>query len=213
MAPIEAHRGARSSTPRLGDPVDKGALCAIYERHAVRAYTEQPVPEEDIQALLDAAVHAPSAVNVQPWAFVVVQQAELLTRYSREAKALLLAEPPVPEVVSSGLPELDRLRQLASEPGTDLVHGAAALIVIYATSSGGVPDCFLAAENLMLAAWAFDLGTCPIGLAGPLFNRAEVKEELGVPSEWVVALPIVVGHPAEHPRPTARRSPHVISWS
>ena len=108
--------------------------------------------------------------------------------------------------------DMDRLRQMASGPDFELFHGAPALVVIYATSADGVPDCFLAAQNLMLAAWTLGLGTCPIGLARPLFNRAEVKEELGVSRQWPCALPIAVGWPYGQTPPTSRRPAQIIAW-
>ena len=188
-----------------------GVFKAIYERRAIRVYSSGAVSHSQIGALIDAAIHAPSAVNAQPWGFVVIKDPRLLDRYAKEAKALLLAEPAPPEVTNSELPDLDRLRQMVSAPGYALFHGAGTLIVIYATNAGGVPDCFLAAQNLMLGAWALGLGTCPIGLATPLFNRDEVKKELDVPTDWRAALPIVVGHPAGAV-PTSSRRPAVVTW-
>jgi nitroreductase len=193
-------------------PGAEGVFRAIYDRRSVRAYTAALVPGEAIEVLLEAAVHAPSAVNAQPWAFVVIQRSDMLDRYAREAIELLLEEPMASEVAQSGLPELDRLRQMVRVPGYQLFHGASTLIVVYATAPSGVPDCFLAAENLMLAAWAIDLGTCPIGLATPLFNRPDIKQELGVAPEWVTALPIVVGHPSRSTPPTSRHPPHIVAW-
>ena len=107
---------------------------------------------------------------------------------------------------------MDRLRQMASLPDFNMFHGARAVIVIYATSADGIPDCFLAAQNLMLAAWSLGLGTCPIGLARPLFNQARVKDELRVPREWVCALPIVLGWPSGETPPTSRRPARIVSW-
>jgi len=189
-----------------------GAVGAIYQRRAVRVYEDKPVTRDNVDFLIDAAIHAPSAVNCQPWAFVVIQEQEVLARYAKEGKQLLLNEPPGIEVVGSGLPDMDRLRQWASSPDFKLFHGAPALVVIYATSADGVPDCFLAAQNLMLAAWTLGLGSCPIGLARPLFNRAEVKEELGVSPEWTCALPIVVGWPDGETPPTSRRPARIVAW-
>jgi nitroreductase len=185
---------------------------AIYQRRAVRTYDDRPVSRQDIQLVLDAAIHAPSAVNCQPWVFVVIQEREVVARYAKEGRQLLLNEPPAVEVVESGLANMDQLRQMASGPDFELFHGAPALVVIYATSADEVPDCFLAAQNLMLAAWTLGLGTCPIGLARPLFNRAEVKEELGVSPEWPCALPIAVGWPDGETPPTSRRPAQIIAW-
>jgi nitroreductase len=187
------------------------AIRAIYERRAIRTYDDRPISREDVELVLDAAIHAPSAVNCQPWAFVVIQEREALARYAKEGTQLLLDEPLAVEVVESGLPDMDRLRQMASGADFELFHGAPALVVIYATSADGVPDCFLAAQNLMLASWTLGLGTCPIGLARPLFNRAEVKKELGVSPQWTCALPIAIGWPDGAAAPTSRR-PAQVAW-
>jgi nitroreductase len=199
-------------SPGASVPNATGDMKAIYQRRAVRAYEDRPVSRGDVELLVDAAIHAPSAVNCQPWAFAVVQERGVLARYAADGRKLLLSEPPAIEVAESGLPDMDRLRQMASGPDFELFHGAPALIVIYATSIDGVPDCFLAAENLMLAAWTIGLGTCPIGLARPLFNRAEVKEELNVSREWPCALPIAVGWPDGEVPPTSRRPALIVAW-
>jgi nitroreductase len=193
------------------EPTD--TMRAIRQRRAVRAYTDDPVSREDVELLIDAAVHAPSAVNSQPWAFAVIQDPPSIARYAADGRALLLHEPPDVQVVESGLPDIDRLRQMASGPDFELFHGAPAVIIIYATSADGIPDCFLAAENLMLAAWSLGLGTCPIGLARPLFSRAQVKDELSVPNEWLCALPIALGWPDGETPPTSRRPAHIVSWT
>ena len=136
--------------------------------------------------------------------------ARFLESYADRAKAIYLTDPPVAELAATPEPVLQHLRELLSQPGYDVFHGASTLITIYATTSGGVPDCYLAGENLMLAACAMGLGTCPIGLALPLMNQRDVKDELGVPASVVAALPIVVGHPAERPHTTTRNPARVL---
>jgi nitroreductase len=192
-------------------PKDLSVLDAIAERRSVRSYLDTPVPRPLVERLIDAAVWAPSAVNLQPWAFAVVQDRPSLDRFAEGAKSLLLAEPPGPEVLGSGLPVLAHLREAVARPEYDLFHGAGTLVAIYATSAHGVPDCYLAGENLMLAACALGLATCPIGLALPILQRPEVKAELGMEAEWIAALPIVVGFPAGVTPPTSRR-PVIVQW-
>ena len=65
---------------------------AIYERRAIRAYEPQVVEEKILRQLIEAAVHAPSAMNAQPWHFAVVQNRTILPRYSERAKAMMLEE-------------------------------------------------------------------------------------------------------------------------
>jgi nitroreductase len=185
-------------------------LRVIRERRSVRRYADGPIDDTILDQLLDAAIWAPSAVNAQPWAFGVIRDHSLLDRYAGRAKAMYLTDPPVADLASTPEAVLGHLRELMSEPDYDVFHGAGTLITIYATAPGGVPDCYLAGENLMLAAHAVGLGTCPIGLALPLLNLHDVKDQLGVDQSFVAALPIVVGHPAEQPHVTARKPANLI---
>ena len=67
----------------------------VKHRRSVRDYTDQRVSKEAVNDLLDVAVHAPSALNEQPWAFAVIQDPELLKAYSARAKSLVLNSPQV----------------------------------------------------------------------------------------------------------------------
>ena len=178
----------------------------------MRSYSGDPVERYAIERLLDAAVWAPSAMNTQPWAFVVVQDAGVLARLATEAADLYFRDPPVAEMAARPPEELQQLRDLVLVPGFGILHGAPALIVIYATSAEAIPDCYLAAENLLLAATALGLGTCAIGLARPLFDQPETKAEFGVPAEYSCALPVVLGAPASRSTPPPRMSPRVLAW-
>lgn len=186
-------------------------LVAIHERHSVRDFTAKLVSDREIDMLLDAAVAAPSAMNVQPWAFVVVQDPELVAGYEDEARATLTSDPPPEGAASIPTDQLAGFRELLDSGGFTIFHGAPALIVIYATNAGGVPDCFLAAENVLLAAVELGLGTCPVGLAIPFFERPDVKERLDVPAGHVVALPIVVGVPAGRATPPPHEPPRILA--
>jgi nitroreductase len=186
------------------------ALETIYGRRSIRHYTKRLVSNDEVLTLLRAAAQAPSAVNLQPWAFSVVQDEARLRRWSDRAKDLTLhalGGPPLP----------DELRLRLADPEFNIFYDAGTLIVICAKPLGQHPDwdCCLAAQNLMLAAHAMGLGTCVVGLAWGLFERGDVKAELGVPQEYRPTLPIVVGYPAgdEPPMVPARREPEVLKWT
>jgi len=66
----------------------------IFRRRATRGYTAQSVGEQTIQAPILAAVHAPSAVNQQPWAFTVVRDQQILASISKSAEAHVRAAAP-----------------------------------------------------------------------------------------------------------------------
>ena len=61
---------------------------AIYSRRAVREFTAEPVKDETLRLLIDAAVQAPSAVNQQPWLFSVVRDKALLAQISTKRRPI-----------------------------------------------------------------------------------------------------------------------------
>jgi nitroreductase len=66
-----------------------GAIEAIHRRRAVRNYQSTPLDEDTVRQLLDAAVHAPTAMHLEPWAFVVVQDKDVLRHVSDRAKQVM----------------------------------------------------------------------------------------------------------------------------
>lgn len=87
------------------------------------------------------------------------------------------------------------------------------LIIVCATDSGeqAARDCYLAGENLMLAAPALGLATCPIGFAWSALEMSLVKAHLNIPTDYRAVLPVIVGYPrGEHTHPS-RRPPRVLS--
>lgn len=185
-------------------------LEAISKRRAIRSYGPAPVPEEAVRALLDAAVHAPTAIHAEPWVFVIVQDRALLKKYSDLAKATWSSPRDGSHAVGAARqPSEARAAALIAAPDFNIFYDAGTLIAIGARPLNGfvAADCWLAAENLMLAARAMELGTCPIGFAVPVLNRPDVKEELGIPPEVTIVAPIIVGAPREWTTATSRKAP------
>ncbi len=120
---------------------------AIYGRRSTREYTSDAVDEPTIRRLIDAAIHAPSASNEQPWTFTVVRDQALLDQISQAAKAHYLA------TMTTG-PQYERHRVMLGDPQYHVFHHAPVLVVISGMRPGPwiAEDCALAAENLMLAA-------------------------------------------------------------
>jgi nitroreductase len=179
---------------------------AIMGRRSVRSYTRAPVDQSSIARLIEAATHAPSAMNEQPWSFTVVRDQKVLDRISAQAKVHMLER-------LMADPNGDRLRTHLLAPEFQIFYHAPVLIVIGATKPGSwvVEDCALAAENLMLAAYAARLGSCWIGFAQSYLQTAQGKAALGVPDSWTPAAPIIVGHPAA-PAPPVPRNPPEVRW-
>lgn len=182
---------------------------AIYHRRAIREFTDEAIGRDTIEKLIEAAIQAPSAMNLQPWAFVVVRDRAALARMSRQAKAHLL------KTIAKGSP-LDRFRESLADPGFDIFYGAPALVAICARPVDGEPvvhetgDCGLAAQNLMLAAHGMGLGTCWIGLSQPWLDTPDGKAELGIPGTYTVVAPLILGQPKSFPPSHGRKKAEVF---
>lgn len=180
---------------------------AIYWRRSIRDYEKRGLDRPLIEELLNAAVQAPSAHNTQPWSFVLVEDRHRLISLSSRAKAHLVED-------YWDDPRMHPYRDLLSVEQFDIFYGAPLLIIVCAEDDPIMPveQCFLAAENLMLAAQDRGLGTCCIGWALPFLRQPEVKTELGIPEAVTPALPVIVGWPHETPEPTPRDPPRVLAW-
>jgi nitroreductase len=179
----------------------------IYTRRAIRRFSDAAIDRNTILGLVDAAIHAPSAQDLQPWGFFVVQDRAVLNRISTAAKAHILNS-------ASSLTKRAELKETLANPSFDIFYGAPALVVICADgtseSEAPVEDCCLAAENFMLAAHAKGLGTCWIGLATPWLSTAGAKAELGLPERWTPVAPLILGESAHLPPPPRRKEPKII---
>ncbi|OGG55488.1 MAG: nitroreductase [Candidatus Handelsmanbacteria bacterium RIFCSPLOWO2_12_FULL_64_10] len=144
----------------------------IRKRWSVRAYLDDPVPDEVLNRLLEAARWAPSARNLQPYRLIVVQDRQRRQELARAAnEQLFIAEAPVVIAAVSLDPE----------------HAMSCGVPAYAV------DAAIAVDHLILAAAAEGLGTCWIGA----FSQDRVRRVLGVPETCKVVILTPLGYPAD----------------
>lgn len=157
--------------------MDTALLDLIKQRRSVRKFTDQPVSDEQLRAVLEAAVAAPTRLDVQPWHFVVLRDKALQRKISESLRlhAYLEAAPVV--IAVWGEPE---------------------------RSSTWLMDCSAAIENLLLAAQAVGLGAVWVG--GPeviLWESTEelLRREIGAPQDVRLVALIAMGVPVTMPQP------------
>ncbi|MBC8459669.1 MAG: nitroreductase [Deltaproteobacteria bacterium] len=188
---------------------------AIRERKSIRAYKRDPIPKETLEEILRLTIHAPSAINLQPWELIVVTGEEkerlgrkLIKAYSEKQISCS------PENVKP-LPETYRQRGIASsesmEPylkqigvsfkqftneGSCNFYGAPVAIIIClddSFSKARMVDIGVALGYLVLTAHDFGLATCPIGLITAYED--EIKDLLNIPENKNVIIGIALGYP------------------
>ncbi len=155
----------------------------IRARRSVRAYKDQPIPEEVLDRVMEAARLAPSGKNLQPWKFILVKDPDMRLKLAEASRAqYFMAQAPV-IVVACGYP--DRCYQRQGN---------------YMTS--WPIDVSIALEHLMLKAQEEGLGTCWIGA----FEEITVKALLQIPPEVKVLALTPLGLPDEAPAERGRLS-------
>ena len=181
---------------------------AIYQRRAVRNFTDEKTSRERILQLLDAAVQAPTAMHEEPWEFMVIQDPTLLKRISESAKNALNLSTEKPAFTASAM------HQHFTATDFNIFYNAPSLVLVCAKPVGefASADCWLAAENLMLAACAYGLATCVIGFAVQILNTSAWKKELGISDEIHIIAPIILGVAAESALPVPRKKANILAW-
>jgi nitroreductase len=188
---------------------------AIQERKSIRAFKPDPISKERIEEVLNLALHAPSAINLQPWEFIVVagEERERLSRRLikayREKKISCGpdAVKPLPKAFGKrGAKTLEAMNPYFKELGVQSdpfinegscnFYGAPAAIIIClddAFSKARFVDIGIALAYFVLAAYEFGLATCPIGLITAYED--EIKEVLNIPENKNVVIGIALGYP------------------
>ena len=180
----------------------------ILARRSVRRYKARKVDRTTLSMLLEAAVHAPTAIHQEPWAFVIVQDKTLLQDLSDQAKPLF-----VKEVQDNNLEHAGHSFDIFKFPDFNIFYDATTLIIICGRTSAPsyAADCWLAAENLMLAACAIGLGSCVVGSALPALNLPATKITLNIPENFIAVAPIIVGYPDDEIAPVIRKNPVILA--
>ena len=176
--------------------VEKSFAWVVKHRGMVRAYKNDPVPEEKIQRLLQYAVRAPSAGNLQPWEFVVVKNPDVRAQLTKAAmNQNAVATAPVTIVTCADI------QRMGSEYGA---RGSFFSLV----------DTSFATLLILLGAIEQDLGACFVGS----YNPEEVAKVLGLPPHVRPVGLITIGYPAEQPqKPKTKKIPlsklvHTDKW-
>lgn len=176
----------------------------VTRQRAQRALDPRPVPQEMIEKILEAGTHAPSAMNSQPWHFVVVQDAAVRKAIGEGARAAWegFARDMTKDQSTPGFKSVDRWATsgLAEAPVIIVLCGDTQLLPLEQMGS----SIFPAAQNILLAANALGLGSLMSNL--PLFAPdGALARTLHLPDHIVPLATLPIGFPAKKLGPPGRR--------
>ena len=169
----------------------QAAIETIMTRTSIRQYKDQPVEQEKIDIMLKAAMAAPTALNLQPWHFIVIDDKKTIDMLSG--------------------------RQPTNAPLLIAVCGDTDKTVM-PDGKGKLPDFWVqdvsaAIENLLLAAHAQGLGAVWTGVYPIMERTAEVANVLNCPSNIIPVAVVRVGYPDESPQPKNKFKEENISYN
>ncbi|HTY74624.1 MAG TPA: nitroreductase family protein [Candidatus Nanoarchaeia archaeon] len=176
----------------------------IKERRSVRSYTPESVSKEQIEAILEAGIWAPTAMHREPLKFVIIEDKKLINFVSDETKVLVQQMSP------------DLAKRFATSEDI-ICYNAPVLILICAEKdqqwgSLNLLDSVLAAENMFLKAHGMGLGTCYMGWISRLTSKPDILKKVGVPENCDMLVPFILGHPKGKAGADKRKKPNIIKW-
>jgi len=176
----------------------------IRGRRSVRCYTNEPVSKDQIEAVLEAGVWAPTAMAREPWRFIIIEEEKLLNYISEETKVAVQQMMP---------PLADRFKTKE-----DIIcYNAPVLILICAEkdpqwNTMNLVDSVLAAQNMFLKAHELGLGTCYMGFVSLLNSKPDILKKIGVPENYELMVPFILGHRKTKQGGSKRKKPNIAKW-
>jgi len=176
----------------------------IKGRRSVRAYTDESVSKEQIESVLEAGTWAPTGMHREPLRFIVIEDKQLIKYVSYETKLL----------VQQKMPPL--AKQFTTQ--ADIIcYNAPVLILICSEKDDqwdnlNSLDSVLAAQNMFLKAYELGLGTCYMGFVNFLNHNPEALKKIGVPENYKMMVPLILGHPKIRQGAGKRNKHVVLKW-
>lgn len=179
-------------------------LTVIKRRRSIRKYKPKQIADSELEAILEAAIWAPSAMNQQKWHFTVIQNPEVLQKFTDVAR----------ENMKSG-PEF--MAKRAASPDFSPFFHAPTVVVITGDSQGRFVqiDCSLAAQNIALAAESLNIGSCIMTSPELIFRSEkgqELLKELGVPEGYAHVCTVTLGYRDGDMPPARPRKREVVTY-
>ena len=175
-------------------------LETIKSRRSHRAFTPDHVKQEELAAVIEAGLYAPSAHNHQSWHFTVIQNPELIAQLNEAAKDILKAH------------KSEEMRKFGQNEQLHIFYHAPVVILVSGESNAMMPetDCAAATQNMLLAAESLGLGSCWIGFARFPFlgeRKEEFLQKLQIPAGYTPYYAVVIGRtPTEKKESPERRT-------
>ncbi len=188
---VLAEESIKSSDESSKMAYQNETLKIIHQRKSVRNFTDQEVTKEQLETIVKAAMAAPTAINAQPWQFLIVTDKALKAKYAEGNRQ------------------------------AEMINKSSALVVVCGDRTIGNDrswaywdqDCSAATENLLLAVESLGLGAVWTGVYPGEDRIKTVKEKFELPDNIIPLCVVLVGYPAGTDQPKDKWKPERIHWN
>jgi nitroreductase len=182
---------------------------AIKKRRSVRSYEPRTVSKEIMDMIIEAGNQAPSAMNSQPWRFVVIADEAMKKKLLKAA--LPNAKNILGQIKDKDPERYESIMKRYSELEDPIYYSAPAVLFVIGSGRYADHSCPLACENIMLAAYSLGLGSCWVGFGSMVTDDADIIKMLELRDDEKIFGPIVIGYPKVYPDPPQKKEP-VVKW-
>jgi len=169
----------------------KSAIDVIHQRTSIRSFRDRKVSREQLETILRAGMAAPTAMNRQPWQFIVIEDKETLQALGKDIRTSQMVPDAAAAIIVCG----------------DLQKAAEGWLQQY-----WIQDCSVASQNILLAITDLGLGGVWTSVY-PAENRIEiVSKVLNLPEHLIPLNIIPIGYPAENKSPINKWKPENVQW-
>ncbi|HUV05801.1 MAG TPA: nitroreductase family protein [Armatimonadota bacterium] len=159
------------------------AIECMKTRRSIRAYQDKPVPKEVIEDIVDCGRLGATAINIQPWGFVVAQDAMMRKKIAD-----------------------------TTDHGKFIAQAPVCIAVLCEDTKYYLEDGCAATQNILNAARAHGLGSCWVAGDKKGYAQ-QIVEMLGMPPNYKLVSLVSIGYPAEERSPTKKRLSEVLRWA
>jgi nitroreductase len=184
-------------------------LDAIRKRRSCRSYESRSVSKETISTIIEAGNQAPSAMNAQPWRFVVIEDKDVREKLLRAA--LPHARSILGQIRAENPERYESITKRYDEMEDPIYYSAPTVLFVIGSGRFADHSCPLACENIMLAAHSLGLGSCWVGFGSMVTDDTDIIELLELRDDEKIFGPIILGYPKSYPEPPSKKEP-AIKW-
>jgi nitroreductase len=177
----------------------------MIERRSIRKYKTEQITEAELEAILQAALYAPSAGSRQSAIIAVCQNAEINTALGKINKAAFKGRMSTETVyISKEQPSIADIATIQSG-----FYDAPTVLTLFAPKNFlySVADCCVAAQNMMLASHSLGIGSCMVARAEDTFSSElgrRLQKEWGIDETYEAKIHVTLGYPVDAKPPMAK---------